>query len=528
MLSHDEIIRTALREHDGDLPENVDVYASTISEALKDVSTIPPYSRSSKPLSIVSFRCLLQDTGYPMEVYLPASIPAPETDDAPVDWSKLQERWVGWGVEIPGEQSWSNDKQANGTLPQLDRLSITSARSSLHPAVHSKYPLPGKAGDYLGALVKVYDDLSYRPASTFTFIGIVSTAALPSPISTTSDTEEEPILVPTIHVLCSPLPAYPPSLSPDPSPVHPDTRSSLLSHLAQSFSPPDAVAAEYLLLLLLSSPTSRPISLQPLGTLSINFLTPPGASSTNLEPTLSTLTPLLLSIPLTLPLLHSHPFFPSSSASNTSLTAGLLQLAPGTTIVIQEDGLGEGGQLNETAIKNLKALSEVLTDQTIRYDYPFMEGLKMECDIRVAVVSEGKSLLPVDVYLPLHSSFPSSSSSTSTQPSAQDLVAYRAYLAEYSSSRHAAKLHIPDTVADLIQDDFVESRKGSTNTKIDEAESTLKRRMRIARLLALSHDDAVLSPEVWKRCILLDQDVEKRLEVREQVRRESKLGQPAK
>lgn len=41
------------------------------------------------------FRCLLQDTGYPAEVYLPED---PE-DKAKVDWSKLKERWVGWATE---------------------------------------------------------------------------------------------------------------------------------------------------------------------------------------------------------------------------------------------------------------------------------------------------------------------------------------------------------------------------------------------------------------------------------------------
>lgn len=57
---------------------------------------IPAYDHTSKPLSLVSFRCMLQDTGYPMEVYLPGEQPQ---EGQEVDWSKLRERWVGWGVE---------------------------------------------------------------------------------------------------------------------------------------------------------------------------------------------------------------------------------------------------------------------------------------------------------------------------------------------------------------------------------------------------------------------------------------------
>lgn len=42
---------------------------------------------------------MLQDTGYPLEVYLPPAEGAAASPDAPMDWSRLKERWVGWGVE---------------------------------------------------------------------------------------------------------------------------------------------------------------------------------------------------------------------------------------------------------------------------------------------------------------------------------------------------------------------------------------------------------------------------------------------
>jgi hypothetical protein len=57
--------------------------------------------------------------------------------------------------------------------------------------------------------------------------------------------------------------------------------------------------------------------------------------------------------------------------------------------------MGQGGQLQEKAVKNLRALVETTKDQTVRYEYPYMDGLKMECNIRVIVLSEGKSLVPV-------------------------------------------------------------------------------------------------------------------------------------
>ena len=57
--------------------------------------------------------------------------------------------------------------------------------------------------------------------------------------------------------------------------------------------------------------------------------------------------------------------------------------------------MGEGGKLEEKAIKNLKALSECMTNQMLGYEYPYMPDLKMVCAIRTLVLSEGKSLLPV-------------------------------------------------------------------------------------------------------------------------------------
>jgi hypothetical protein len=74
-------------------PEAVSMTRLTSPELILKV---PAYDHDSKPLSLVSFRCMLQDTGYPMEVYLPGQQPQ---HGQKVDWSQLRERWVGWGVE---------------------------------------------------------------------------------------------------------------------------------------------------------------------------------------------------------------------------------------------------------------------------------------------------------------------------------------------------------------------------------------------------------------------------------------------
>jgi len=172
-----------------------------------------------------------------------------------------------------------------------------------------------------------------------------------------------------------------------------DASSAIIDYLSTAFSPPDRLAGELLFLSLLSSPSVRPTSLPPLGTLSLNLLRKDSSITGNLQRIISSISPRVVYQPLSLPLLHSASFSPSST--DASLESGLLQLAPGTVLLVGEDEMGQGGQLQEKAVKNLRALIECAKDQTVRYEYPYMDGLKMECSIRVIVLSEGKSLIPV-------------------------------------------------------------------------------------------------------------------------------------
>jgi hypothetical protein len=210
---------------------------------------------------------------------------------------------------------------------------------------------------------------------------------LPSAIQ--SSDEDSEILVPAIHVVkIVEDPQSQPTTNDDLS-----LSSEIIDYLSTAFNPPDRLAGELLFLSLISFPSVRPTSLPPLGTLSLNLLRKDSTITSNLEQIVSSISPRVIYQPLSLPLLHSASFSPSST--DASLESGLLQLAPGTVLLVGEDEMGQGGQLQEKAVKNLRALIECTKDQTVRYEYPYMDGLKMECSIRVIVLSEGKSLIPV-------------------------------------------------------------------------------------------------------------------------------------
>ncbi|WWC64737.1 uncharacterized protein I303_107348 [Kwoniella dejecticola CBS 10117] len=434
MLDTREIIKIAHKEHEHQAGSHADLarFVSDVESQIKDPAV---------------------DTGYPMEVYLPG-----EQAEGEVDFSQLKERWVGWGVQVPGEQPWIDEQSREG-------------QDSLPPSVHAKFPLPDRKGNYTGALIK--------------FVGILSSAPLPT------HEPESAELVPTLHVLKI-VKIVEDTIEEDEG----DAREELVEYLASAFSPPDRLAGEFLLLSLISSPTTRPTAMSPLGTLSVNFRRKDEKVTANFSEIVKSVAPRVVDLPLSIELLHSHPFSPSSTDSS-SLDAGLLQLSEGTVLVVEEDAMGGGGQLNEKAVKNLKALAECMTEQRVRYEYPYMEGLKMDCAIRVVVLSQGKTLLPVDVDLVVKGT----AGQTFTRP--DSLTRLRKYLAHLSSGRHAAKLNIPDDIAEIIQDSFVEGRRENAET----AEDALKRRMKVARLLALSYPAAKLTKEVWDRTLYLDREM---------------------
>lgn len=370
-----------------------------------------------------------------------------------------------------------------------------------------KHPLSALGHKAPAALLKVYDaDASYRPASVLDLIGIVSQGVLPS------FDEGDVSLVPAVHVLkASVLDAPHVATATDAA-----ARQSLVEHLSRAFDPPDAAAGELLLLALLARPEQR--QGVPLGQLSLNIIRPNAGST--LSAHLTPLLPALVNLPLSLNLLHGAAFRPKSDGA--LLTPGLLQLAPGTLLLVDEDALGEG-ELAERAVRNLQALSELLAEQNLTYEYPYSSGVRIATSVRALVESEGRSLLPVDAALPatLSASVPT--------PSEEDLGRWRAYIAHHSSSAHAGTFAMPDAVATLIQDDFVRERQAGGAGSIEKAEARLKLRMKLARLLTLSEGSEV-TEGIWRRAVELENELERRNAEREARRRETTqgrtLGQP--
>lgn len=208
--------------------------------------------------------------------------------------------------------------------------------------------------------------------------------------------------IPTLHVLGSPHQVYPLQSASVMTEADAD-REEVIEQLSRAFGGAgDRLSAEFLLLALISSVTTRVPGGIPLGSMSLNLLVPKGPDADpeafeRIVETVSAVSPLVSSVELTIDLVSKGSFYPYSinEAGSTGLQSGLLQLAPSTVILMNEDTL-EGGDLKDRAVNNLKALMGVINTQKLRYEFPFVgEDFGMDVDLGVIVVGQGKTFLPV-------------------------------------------------------------------------------------------------------------------------------------
>jgi hypothetical protein len=118
------------------------------------------------------------------------------------------------------------------------------------------------------------------------------------------------------------------------------------------------------------------------------------STTTSSQPIIDIVSNLVLHqvpIPLTLDNLNKSRFSPQSV--NEDLLSGVLQLVPGTHIVVDESALSEG-QLGDTGVRNMQALINAIQHQTVTYAFPYSQ-FDFDVDLGFITLSTRKSLLPV-------------------------------------------------------------------------------------------------------------------------------------
>ncbi|CAK4074071.1 unnamed protein product [Aphanomyces euteiches] len=276
-----------------------------------------------------------------------------------------------------------------------------------------------------------------------------------------------------------------------------EMRGQLVAYFA-SFLDGDTVAAEYLLLCLLSRVYHRSGDLTPFGHLSVNVIFP-GKSPEEvnslfsaLYDAIANLVPTASKLNLSIESLCGSVYYPQKDYTIDYLHSGLLQMPDGTVIMVNESEMS-AGQLDDKGTQNIRALVRLVESQTLMYDFQFYQK-DFHQDIKVISISKAKSILPmaVNVY---HS--PSSSRvSTSAIPEAL-IQCLRLYLAVFRS----LDSELGNEGAHNAEVWYVEKRKEDNTIGPDD----LSRLVRVARLEALGLGFGTVDSNVWHRTLELDQ-----------------------
>ncbi|VVC94701.1 unnamed protein product [Leptidea sinapis] len=207
-------------------------------------------------------------------------------------------------------------------------------------------------------------------------------------------------------------------------------------------------------------------------------------------------------LPLTVDNMNTIALLPKKDYDCNRLTSGILQLSKHTHLVLDETKM-EQGRLDAAGVQNLAALGSLIKQQKVEYDFKYYK-MEFDSDIAVLILSEGKSLLPSDVHVPLR---PEQSSleifnaivEAATYYLKEDIMdMIRVYLTRLK----LVKFTIGEDLK-FVNDDFVEMRSKSDSENPVTADD-LHRLLVLARLVSLSRGCSTLGKECW--------DITKRME----------------
>ena len=266
----------------------------------------------------------------------------------------------------------------------------------------------------------------------------------------------------------------------------------------------DPLVAEYVLLNIISSIYARRDDVMALGKFCINVSKCPAKEE--FREVISTLfakvCEKLMIYPLTVENLNNSRMIPKKDYNANRLLSGLLQLSDGTNIILDETQMTEG-QLMPNGVENLKSLGNLILWQKLTYDFGYNYNLEFFYDVKVLVLSEGKSLLPSDVHIPMRDYTESADYQgilevLNSEDEDWDNIRNYLTLIQLMSFKE-----LSSEVQEKIEKDFVEERK--KNPK-DVTGDTLHRLLVTTRLIAISHGRSSITEDDWEKAKALERD----------------------
>jgi hypothetical protein len=207
--------------------------------------------------------------------------------------------------------------------------------------------------------------------------------------------------------------------------------------------------------------------------------------------------------------LHSQRWRPRKDFAANRLVAARLQLAPGTLLLLDETGLREG-QLGPEAVRNLRAINDLVSEQRLTCDFSY--DLKLPLELLCILVSGRNSIVKeaIDVAVPLRvDSAAVSALSAEATVDAEALEAARFVIGLVTQSPR--KIHIPDEFGPEFSNSFAAVRQEFNQVQPELCHTWLG----LARARCLLHGEDTLTPARWQQVLSLERERLQRVRSRE-------------
>lgn len=265
----------------------------------------------------------------------------------------------------------------------------------------------------------------------------------------------------------------------------------------------DSLTAEYLILSLISKIHVRKDAVQCIGQLTLGltgFKPEMRFLAEKIYHLVSRITTHSHYIDLSIANLNNLRFTPKKDHENNKMIAGTLQLPDGMFLMINETALAEG-LLTAQGTSNLSTLGQIIRWQKHKYDFQF-HSVEIDTDLKILVICEKISLLPVQTAIRIAKNDPESIASMKEACEAVDdfldeelLNSFRYFITTLMS---APEYVIPDHVQNSIAEDYAKWRQeASSNGTVLLTPDDLSIRMTLARYITLSHGETTLDRDFW-------------------------------
>lgn len=421
-------------------------------------------------------------------------------------------------MEVDSTTACSKKQCTNSSNPETENKSVVSVDHLLN------MPLPGRSGK--ACHLKVYEKAdNLKLNELIDCVGFLSMEGLYQEGANDGDDNEDetlmelqthhppPSLIPKIHCIAfkqvvdsSPLYEESNNMSGQELQTIKKELEIVLTQLLLG----DKLAAEYLIYHLISKVYNR-FDLMVLGKFTYNISNVPTCILSEYGAQVYAILEKLITkshyLPMTLDNMNDLAFIPKKDYDCNRITSGILQLSSNTHLVLDETKLTTG-KMNSSGVQAVGAISEIIKNQRSHYDFNYYK-MDFDCDIAFLILSEGKSLLPSDVHVPLR---PEDAHITTFE---EILAALNVYLKpelltsirKYIANRRHAVYEITDNIHEVVQNEFVNMR-ANQNATAEDLHSLLV----LSRFICLADGKSVLDESCWRRACQLEQERKARLQ----------------